>query len=336
MGREQEAEHGLGAACVKNRSSKCTTGTPVTASGCNQFISAAALRPFSPQGVGESRWYHEVFFRLSSLFYCKDDSLFVLFLPIFTKEYLQNIMFEIKHLTKIFPARSNEVVALKDVSTTIHTGDIFGIIGMSGAGKSTLLRCLCLLEQPTDGQILLNGKDLAHLKGKELLEARRQMGVVFQGYNLLMQKTVAENVAFPLKLTAYDKQAMEKRVAELLELVGLADKAGSYPSQLSGGQKQRVALARALASNPQVLLCDEPTSALDPLTTKSVLQLLKDINHKLGVTVIIITHELAVVKSICNRMVVIDNGEFVEQGETETIFKNPQSNMARLLLGKED
>lgn len=245
-------------------------------------------------------------------------------------------MFEIKHLTKIFPARSSEVVALKDVSTTINTGDIFGIIGMSGAGKSTLLRCLCLLEHPTDGQILLNGKDLSHLKGKELLEARRQMGVVFQGYNLLMQKTVAENVAFPLKLTAYDKQAVEKRVAELLELVGLADKAGSYPSQLSGGQKQRVALARALASNPQVLLCDEPTSALDPLTTKSVLQLLKDINHKLGVTVIIITHELAVVKSICNRMVVIDNGQFVEQGDTETIFKDPQSNMARLLLGKED
>ncbi len=245
-------------------------------------------------------------------------------------------MFEIKHLTKIFPARSSEVVALKDVSTTINTGDIFGIIGMSGAGKSTLLRCLCLLEHPTDGQILLNGKDLSHLKGKELLEARRQMGVVFQGYNLLMQKTVAENVAFPLKLTAYDKQTVEKRVAELLELVGLADKAGSYPSQLSGGQKQRVALARALASNPQVLLCDEPTSALDPLTTKSVLQLLKDINHKLGVTVIIITHELAVVKSICNRMVVIDNGQFVEQGNTETIFKDPQSNMARLLLGKED
>ena len=151
-----------------------------------------------------------------------------------------------------------------------------------------------------------------------------------------MKKTVAENVAFPLKLTAYDKAAVQKRVAELLELVGLADKAESYPSQLSGGQKQRVALARALASNPQVLLCDEPTSALDPLTTKSVLELLKDINKKLGVTIIIITHELSVVKSICNRMVVIDNSQFVEQGSTQAIFENPQSSMARLLLGKED
>lgn len=245
-------------------------------------------------------------------------------------------MFEIKHLTKIFTGSANKVEALRDVSTTIQDGDIFGIIGMSGAGKSTLLRCLCLLEKPTEGQILLNGKDLAHLKGKELLEARRQMGVVFQGYNLLMQKTVAENVAFPLKLTAYKKDEVEKRVAELLELVGLSDKAGSYPSQLSGGQKQRVALARALASNPQVLLCDEPTSALDPLTTKSVLELLQAINKKLGVTVIIITHELAVVKAICNRMVVIDGGRFVEQGDAAQIFEHPQSDVARLLLGKEE
>ncbi len=245
-------------------------------------------------------------------------------------------MFEIKHLTKVFPDKSGKVVALQDVSTTIENGDIFGIIGMSGAGKSTLLRCLCLLEHPTEGQILLDGRDLAHLKGKDLLEARRQMGVVFQGYNLLMQKTVAENIAFPLKLSAYDKDAVNKRVAELLDLVGLADKAQSYPSQLSGGQKQRVALARALASNPQVLLCDEPTSALDPLTTKSVLELLRDINRKLGVTIIIITHELAVVKAICNRMVVIDGGRFVEQGDAETIFEHPQSDVARLLLGKEE
>jgi len=159
---------------------------------------------------------------------------------------------------------------------------------------------------------------------------------VFQGYNLLMQKTVAENVAFPLKLTSYKKDEVEKRVAELLELVGLSDKADSYPSQLSGGQKQRVALARALASNPQVLLCDEPTSALDPLTTKSVLELLQAINKKLGVTVIIITHELAVVKAICNRMVVIDGGRFVEQGDAAQIFEHPQSDVARLLLGKEE
>ena len=244
-------------------------------------------------------------------------------------------MIEIEHLSKVFQDKNGRVVALEDVSATIRDGDIFGIIGMSGAGKSTLLRCLCLLETPTEGRILLDGKDLSALRGEELRTARRRMGVVFQGYNLLMQKTVAENVAFPLKLDKYDKAAVDARVKELLELVGLADRAGSYPSQLSGGQKQRVALARALASKPQVLLCDEPTSALDPLTTKSVLELLKDINQKLGVT-IIITHELAVVRSICNRMVVIDNGLFVEQGETAEIFENPQSEVARLLLGKEE
>ena len=194
---------------------------------------------------------------------------------------------------------------------------------------------VCLLEQPSGGQILLDGQDLAHLSGAALRTARRKMGVVFQGYNLLMQKTVAENVAFPLKLAKHDKAQVAARVAELLELVGLADRAASYPSQLSGGQKQRVALARALASRPEVLLCDEPTSALDPLTTKSVLELLKSINKKLGVTIIIITHELSVVRTICNRMVVIDNGGVVEQGFTREIFENPQSSVARLLLGKE-
>lgn len=244
-------------------------------------------------------------------------------------------MIEIKSLSKTFRDRSGEVVALKDVSATVADGDIFGIIGMSGAGKSTLLRCLCLLEKPTAGQILLDGKDLAQLSGRDLRTARRQMGVVFQGYNLLMQKTVAENIAFPLKLGKYDKAQVAARVRELLELVGLSDRAGSYPSQLSGGQKQRVALARALASDPEVLLCDEPTSALDPLTTNSVLELLQSINQKLGVTIIIITHELSVVRSICNRMLVIDNSLAVEQGDTKEIFDNPQSGIARLLLGKE-
>ena len=244
-------------------------------------------------------------------------------------------MIEIRHLSKVFQDKNARVVALEDVSATIEDGDIFGIIGMSGAGKSTLLRCLCLLETPTAGQILLDGQDLSALSGAELRQARRRMGVVFQGYNLLMQKTVAENVAFPLKLGRYDKAAVAARVAQLLELVGLADRAQSYPSQLSGGQKQRVALARALASEPGVLLCDEPTSALDPLTTKSVLELLKSINKKLGVTIVIITHELSVVRRICNRMVVIDESHFVEQGETAAIFENPQSSIARLLLGKE-
>ncbi len=245
-------------------------------------------------------------------------------------------MIEIEHLSKVFQDKNGRVVALEDVSTTIRDGDIFGIIGMSGAGKSTLLRCLCLLETPTEGRILLDGKDLSALRGEELRAARRRMGVVFQGYNLLMQKTVAENVAFPLKLDKYDKAAVAARVTELLELVGLADKAQSYPSQLSGGQKQRVALARALASNPGVLLCDEPTSALDPLTTQSVLELLQSINKKLGVTIVIITHELSVVQRICNRMVVIDESHFVEQGDTAAIFENPQSSIARLLLGKKE
>ena len=245
-------------------------------------------------------------------------------------------MIEIEHLSKVFQDKNGRVVALEDVSTTIRDGDIFGIIGMSGAGKSTLLRCLCLLETPTEGRILLDGKDLSALRGEELRAARRRMGVVFQGYNLLMQKTVAENVAFPLKLDKYDKAAVAARVTELLELVGLADKAQSYPSQLSGGQKQRVALARALASNPGVLLCDEPTSALDPLTTQSVLELLQSINQKLGVTIVIITHELSVVQRICNRMVVIDESHFVEQGDTAAIFENPQSSIARLLLGKKE
>lgn len=243
-------------------------------------------------------------------------------------------MIEIKHLTKIFRDASGEVVALRDASAVIEDGDIFGIIGMSGAGKSTLLRCLCLLEAPTEGEVLLDGQSLSSLKGEARRAAHRQMGVVFQGYNLLMQKTVAENVAFPLKLArGYNKTAVAGRVAELLELVGLADKAASYPSQLSGGQKQRVAIARALAARPRVLLCDEPTSALDPLTTRAMLRLLKDINAKLGVTIVIITHELAVVRSICNRVTVIDHSRFVETGDVYEVFNNPRSEITRMLLG---
>lgn len=245
-------------------------------------------------------------------------------------------MIEIKNLGKVFTEKSGKVVALRNASATINDGDIFGVIGMSGAGKSTLLRCLCLLEKPSEGQILLNGRDLAALSGADLRMARRQMGVVFQGYNLLMQKTVAENVAFPLKLDKYDKAAVDARVKELLELVGLADRAGSYPSQLSGGQKQRVALARALASKPQVLLCDEPTSALDPLTTKSVLELLKDINQKLGVTIIIITHELSVVQAICSHVAVISEGCLAESGAVADVFGSPRSAVTKLLLGREE
>lgn len=244
-------------------------------------------------------------------------------------------MIEISHLTKTFTDRSGEVVALRDVCLEIGRGDIFGIIGMSGAGKSTLLRCLATLEKPSSGSIKLDAAELTTLTGRQLIETRRRMGVVFQGYNLLMQRTVRQNIAFPMELAGEDKTKIDDRVRELLELVGLTDKAGNYPSQLSGGQKQRVALARALATSPAVLLCDEPTSALDSLTTKAVLELLRDINQKLGVTIVIITHEIAVVKSICNRVAVIDASEFVECGETSEVFKNPKSNITRLLLGYE-
>ena len=244
-------------------------------------------------------------------------------------------MIQISHLTKIFNDKSGEVVALHDVNLEIGRGDIFGIIGMSGAGKSTLLRCLSTLEKPTSGAITLDGVDLATLTGKQLIDTRRKMGVVFQCYNLLMQRTVRQNVAFPLALERADRAGVNARVDELLELVGLSEKAESYPSQLSGGQKQRVAIARALATSPEVLLCDEPTSALDSLTTKNILELLHNINRKLNVTIVIITHEIAVVKAICNKVAVIDTAEFVEWGDTAEIFKNPRSDMTRLLLGYE-
>ena len=243
-------------------------------------------------------------------------------------------MIEIQDLSKIFKDRSGTVTALQNANATISDGDIFGIIGMSGAGKSTLLRCLCLLEQPSSGRILLDGTDLSSLRGRALRQARQKMGVVFQGYNLLMQKTVAENVAFPLKLQkGWNKEKVAARMAELLELVGLGDRAGSYPSQLSGGQKQRVAIARALATSPEVLLCDEPTSALDPLTTTAMLELLRDINRKLGVTIVIITHELAVVRSICSQVAVLDSSRFVESGPVEEVFNYPRSRITKLLLG---
>ena len=242
-------------------------------------------------------------------------------------------MIEIKNLTKIFQDKTQTVTALQDVSLSIETGDVFGIIGMSGAGKSTLLRCLSLLEQPSSGEILLGGADLAAMSGTELRKARRKMGVVFQGYHLLMQKTVLENVAFPLLLKkGAEKRKARVRAAQLLKLVGLADKAKAYPAQPSGGQKQRVAIARALATDPEILLCDEPTSALDPMTTKAMLALLEEINRKMGVTILIITHEIAVVSAICKHVAVIGEGRVAEQGEVEQVLHNPQSETARMLL----
>lgn len=240
-------------------------------------------------------------------------------------------MIRIKNLSKTFDKSCN-VDALKNVNLSIEAGDVCGVIGMSGAGKSTLLRCIAMLETPSSGSIEIDGRDIFSLKGKELLDLKKSLGVVFQGYNLLMQRSIRQNIAFPLELIKMPKDQIAKRVDELLCLVGLSDKAEEYPSQLSGGQCQRVAIARALASNPKVLLCDEPTSALDPLTTRSILKLLREINHTLGVTIVIITHEIGVVRSICNKVAVIDAGEIAESGLTKEVFAAPQSQAAKQLL----
>lgn len=240
-------------------------------------------------------------------------------------------MIRIKNLSKTFDKSCN-VDALKNVNLSIEAGDVCGVIGMSGAGKSTLLRCIAMLETPSSGSIEIDGRDIFSLKGKELLDLKKSLGVVFQGYNLLMQRSIRQNIAFPLELIKMPKDQIAKRVDELLCLVGLSDKAEEYPSQLSGGQRQRVAIARVLASNPKVLLCDEPTSALDPLTTRSILKLLREINHTLGVTIVIITHEIGVVRSICNKVAVIDAGEIAESGLTKEVFAAPQSQAAKQLL----
>lgn len=244
-------------------------------------------------------------------------------------------MIQIEHLNKTYVSRQGEThIALTDINLTIDDGSVFGIIGQSGAGKSTLVRCLNLLEHPTSGSIIINGRDITSLSEKELREFRSSVSMVFQNFSLLQQRTVLRNVMFPLELRHADKKEAEKRARELLELVGLADKCDKYPSQLSGGQQQRVAIARALVNNPSIMLCDEATSALDSMTTHSILKLLKDINEKMGVTIVLITHSLAVAELICDNVVVIDEGKIVEEGKTEDIFANPQSDVARKLLEK--
>ena len=242
-------------------------------------------------------------------------------------------MIQIENLKKTFHTKIGDVEALQGISARIEDGDTFGIIGLSGAGKSTLLRCIALLEIPSEGSIKIDGKDLSALKGRELTAHRRQIGVIFQGYNLLMQRTVAKNIAFPLEIAGVSKPEITERVARLIRLVGLEGKESSYPSQLSGGQCQRVAIARALANNPKVLLCDEPTSALDSFTTKAILDLLRDINRQLGVTIIIITHEIGVVRQICNRVAVIESGRFAENGPAAEVLAAPKSVAARQLIG---
>ncbi len=239
---------------------------------------------------------------------------------------------ELVGLGKVFQSKSNEVKALDDINLKIYPGEIFGIIGLSGAGKSTLVRCINFLERPTSGSVIFDGADLGALRENDLLKARQSMGMIFQQFNLLMQRNALQNICFPLEIAGVPKSEARRRASELLEVVGLTDKAKAYPAQLSGGQKQRVAIARALATNPKVLLCDEATSALDPTTTRSILNLLKDINKKLGITVIVITHEMSVIEEICNRVAIIDQSHIAELGDVEEVFVRPQSKIARQLV----
>ena len=241
----------------------------------------------------------------------------------------------IQNVSKTYSTKDGNVQALKNVNLSIEQGDIYGIIGMSGAGKSSLVRCINYLEEPTEGKIFIKGKELGSFSKKELRKQREDIGMIFQHFNLLMQKSVLENICFPLYIHGKKKTEARKRAKELLEIVGLSDKAKAYPAQLSGGQKQRVAIARALASNPKILLCDEATSALDPQTTASILDLLKEINQKFGITIVIITHQMSVVKEICSHVAIMKSGEVVEDGKVSEIFTHPKSDVARELISRD-
>ncbi|MBB5324348.1 D-methionine transport system ATP-binding protein [Anoxybacillus tepidamans] len=238
-------------------------------------------------------------------------------------------MITLEHVTKVYPSNRGEVTAVNDVSLHIQEGEIFGIIGYSGAGKSSLIRLLNGLEKPTKGNVIVAGRNIANIKGKELRQARQEIGMIFQHFNLLWSRTVRENIAFPLEIAGVPKEERLKRVDELIQLVGLEGREHAYPSQLSGGQKQRVGIARALANNPKVLLCDEATSALDPQTTDSILDLLVDINKRLGLTIVLITHEMHVIRKICDRVAVMENGKIVEEGEVLHVFRQPQQTITK-------
>ena len=241
-------------------------------------------------------------------------------------------MIELTHISKNFVSGGRTVHAVQDVSLSIGKGEIFGIIGFSGAGKSTLVRCINLLERPTSGSVTVDGKEMTALSARELRQARKKIGMIFQHFNLMPSRTVFGNVAYPLRGSGLSREQIADKVHRLLELVGIGDKAEAYPKQLSGGQKQRVAIARALANDPNVLLCDEATSALDPQTTKAILRLLKNLNEKLGITVVIITHEMAVVKEICDRVAVMEHGRVVEQGEVFNVFADPRQEITRSFI----
>lgn len=244
----------------------------------------------------------------------------------------QQPIIELRNVGKRFQSLDGEVAALDGVDLSINKGDIFGVIGMSGAGKSTLVRCINLLERPTTGSVLFKGEDLTKMSAAELRSCRRRISMIFQQFNLLMQSTCLKNICFPMEIAGVRPAEAKKRAMELLETVGLPDKANAYPAQLSGGQKQRIAIARALASDPEVLMCDEATSALDPTTTRSILALIKDINRRLGITAIIITHEMSVIEEICSRVAILDKGRVAEVGLVEEIFTNPQTEAARKLV----
>lgn len=241
-------------------------------------------------------------------------------------------MIQVENLCKSFSTKSGTVEAARNISFSIEKGEIFGIIGLSGAGKSTLVRCLNLLERPTSGSVWVNGKNLAELSERKLRKERQNIGMIFQHFNLLMQRTALDNVCFPMEIVGISKKEARKKALEYLKIVGLEEKALSYPSQLSGGQKQRVAIARVLASDPEILLCDEATSALDPQTTKSILELIRKINKEYGITVVVITHEMSVVQEICNRVAVLERGVLVESGTVEELFRSPKTEAARRLV----
>ena len=241
-------------------------------------------------------------------------------------------MIELEQISKTFADAGREVHAVNNVSLTIRNGDVFGIIGFSGAGKTTLVRCINLLERPTEGSVRIDGKELTRMPAKELRQARKKIGMIFQHFNLMPSRTIFGNVAYPLKGSGLRKDQIAEKVRKLLDLVGIADKEKAYPSQLSGGQKQRAAIARALANDPDILLCDEATSALDPQTTKSILKLLERLNRELGITLVVITHEMAVVKEICNRVAVMDHGRVVEEGEVFSVFASPKEELTRSFI----
>ena len=245
-------------------------------------------------------------------------------------------MIKLENISKSFAINGKTVEAVKDVSLTIRQGEIFGIIGFSGAGKSTLVRCINLLEKPEKGQVIIDGEDITHYEGKELRHVRQKIGMIFQHFNLMPSRTVFENIELPLKLTKLSASERSQKIKKLLDLVGLSDKAQSYPSQLSGGQKQRVAIARALANDPKVLLCDEATSALDPQTTHSILQLLKEVNTRLGITIVVITHQMEVIKEICDCVAVMQKGVVVEKGDIVEVFSAPQAPITKSFIQAAD